>query len=162
MSSYEFRMWGIRKRDRQKPYQVRWLVAGHSHAETFVTRALAESFRAELMAAARSGEAFDEEHRHPAPGADPRASGLVARPRQQRREVGDERRVRGRRTHHGQVGRHLRIALDELVALRPAEPARLHQLLEPCPLVRVREHVGVEVHADSLEKPWPPLPSSRR
>ncbi len=60
MSSYEFRMWGIRKRDRQKPYQVRWLVAGRSHAETFVTRALAESFRAELMSAARAGEAFDE------------------------------------------------------------------------------------------------------
>ncbi len=60
MSSYEFRIWGIRKRDRQKPYQVRWLVAGRSHAETFVTRALAESFRAELMAAARAGEAFDE------------------------------------------------------------------------------------------------------
>jgi integrase len=53
-------MWGIRKRNRQKPYQVRWLVTGRSHAETFVTRALAESFRAELMAAARSGEAFDE------------------------------------------------------------------------------------------------------
>jgi integrase len=60
VSSYEFRMWGIRKRDRQKPYQVRWLVAGRSHAETFVTRALAESFRAELMSAARAGEAFDE------------------------------------------------------------------------------------------------------
>jgi integrase len=60
MSSYEFRMWGIRKRDRQKPYQVRWLVAGRSHAETFLTRALAESFRAELMAAARAGEPFDE------------------------------------------------------------------------------------------------------
>jgi integrase len=60
VSSYEFRMWGIRKRDRQKPYQVRWLVAGRSHAETFVTRALAESFRAELMAAARAGKAFDE------------------------------------------------------------------------------------------------------
>jgi integrase len=60
VSSYEFRMWGIRKRDRQKPYQVRWLVAGRSHAETFVTRALAESFRAELMATARAGEAFDE------------------------------------------------------------------------------------------------------
>ena len=60
MSSYEFRMWGIRKRNRQKPYQVRWLVAGRAHAETFVTRALAESFRAELMAAARAGEAFDE------------------------------------------------------------------------------------------------------
>ena len=60
MSSYEFRMWGIRKRDRQKPYQVRWLVAGRPHAETFLTRALAESFRAELMAAARVGEAFDE------------------------------------------------------------------------------------------------------
>jgi hypothetical protein len=60
VSSFEFRMWGIRKRDRQKPYQVRWLVAGRSHAETFVTRALAESFRAELIAAARAGEAFDE------------------------------------------------------------------------------------------------------
>src|SRR4051794_7844168 len=60
MSSYDFRIWGIRKRDRQKPYQVRWLVAGKLHGETFLTRALAEAFRSELMAAARAGEAFDE------------------------------------------------------------------------------------------------------
>jgi integrase len=60
MSSYEFRIWAVRKRNRQKPYQVRWFVADHPHGETFLTRALAESFRAELMAAARAGEAFDE------------------------------------------------------------------------------------------------------
>src|SRR5947209_3043108 len=36
------------------------LVADRSHAETFVTRALAESFRTELMATARAGDAFDE------------------------------------------------------------------------------------------------------
>ena len=90
MSSYEFRMWGIRKRDRQKPYQVRWLVAGRSHAETFVTRALAESFRAELMSAAARYEA-EVLARHPqAEGIKAVLRDIIARPGPTRHARGGE------------------------------------------------------------------------
>lgn len=41
------------------PYQLRWVVAGHEHSESFLTKALADAFRAELLAAARSGEPFN-------------------------------------------------------------------------------------------------------
>lgn len=58
--SYDVRFWGIRKRaGRRLPYQVRWTVDGRQKAESFLTRALAESFRAELIKAARDGEPFD-------------------------------------------------------------------------------------------------------
>jgi integrase len=61
MTSYEVRFWEIRhRRDRRQPYQVRWTVAGRAHAESFVTKALAQSYRSKLMQAARAGEPFDE------------------------------------------------------------------------------------------------------
>lgn len=60
MSTYGVRIWAIRKRDRRVPYQVRWAAAGRPFAESFGTKALAESFRSELMSATRSGERFDE------------------------------------------------------------------------------------------------------
>jgi integrase len=59
MSTYDVRVWSIRKRDRPKPYQVRWAVAGKPFADSFMAKALADSFRSELIAAARSGEPFD-------------------------------------------------------------------------------------------------------
>ena len=60
MSSYDVRLWAIRKRpDRRMPYQLRWVVAGHEHSESFLTKALADAFRAELLTAARAGEPFD-------------------------------------------------------------------------------------------------------
>lgn len=40
-------------------YIVRWKVGGRRRKQRFKTRALADSFRAELLAAARRGEAFD-------------------------------------------------------------------------------------------------------
>ena len=60
MSTYDVRVWAIRKRERRLPYQVRWAVAGRPFAESFGTKALAESFRSELISATRSGEPFDE------------------------------------------------------------------------------------------------------
>ena len=61
MSSYDVSLYAIRARkDRPKPYQVRWAVAGRQHSESFLTKALAESYRAGLIKAARDGEAFDE------------------------------------------------------------------------------------------------------
>ena len=60
-TSYEVRIWGIRVRKvRRMPYQVRWRVGNSpvSH-KSFATRGLADSFRSELIQAARRGEAFD-------------------------------------------------------------------------------------------------------
>jgi integrase len=60
MSTYDVRFWAIRKRaGRRTPYQLRWVVAGREHSESFLTKALADAFRAELMATARAGEPFD-------------------------------------------------------------------------------------------------------
>ncbi|MBA0054039.1 site-specific integrase [Streptomyces sp. AJS327] len=57
--SYTVKIWAIRKRDYQKPYQVRWKVGFRPHAESFLTLGLAESRRAQLVTAARAGEPFD-------------------------------------------------------------------------------------------------------
>lgn len=51
---------GIRK-DRPKPYTVRWKVGPAPRRQAFITRALAENFRSDLLQAARRGEAFDVE-----------------------------------------------------------------------------------------------------
>jgi integrase len=46
-------------------YWVRWRVAGQNFKEPFKQRALADSFRADLMSAARKGEAFVAASGHP-------------------------------------------------------------------------------------------------
>jgi integrase len=47
------------RKDRRKPYTVRWKVANKPHAKAFVTRGLADNYRSNLMQAARRGEEFD-------------------------------------------------------------------------------------------------------
>lgn len=54
------------RKDRRKPYTVRWKVAGKPHAKAFVTRGLADNYRSNLMQAARRGEEFDVETGLPA------------------------------------------------------------------------------------------------
>jgi integrase len=60
--SYDLTFWAIEKRDRRKPYRLRWSVAGRRppFSHSFLTIELAESFRGELKTAARRGERFDE------------------------------------------------------------------------------------------------------
>ncbi len=61
-TSYDFHPWKIQTRkERKTPYRVRWGVAGRQFSISFVTMALAESFRASLITAARKGEGFDTE-----------------------------------------------------------------------------------------------------
>lgn len=60
-TTYKVRFWEITKRDRTRPYYVRWVTEGRSHSESFLTKALANARRSELMQAARRGEAFDVE-----------------------------------------------------------------------------------------------------
>jgi hypothetical protein len=50
----------IRRRPgRRKPFEVRWRAAGRSKSKSFTTRKLADSYRAELVRAARMGVEFD-------------------------------------------------------------------------------------------------------
>lgn len=59
--TYDVRIWAIRKvtGKQSTSYEVRWRVGHKRRSRNFGTRALAESFRADLMSAARRGEGFD-------------------------------------------------------------------------------------------------------
>jgi hypothetical protein len=62
VNSFDVRFWKIEtRRERRTPYRVRWIVAGRQFSDSFLTMALAESFRAQLISAARRGEGFDTE-----------------------------------------------------------------------------------------------------
>ena len=58
MSSFDVRVFAIRRRPGRKTFEVRWRVAGRDRSRSFMTRALADSYRAELVRAARKGLAF--------------------------------------------------------------------------------------------------------
>jgi hypothetical protein len=55
-------VWGIRtnKNKKRTTYTLRWSVAGKDFPQTFAVKALAESRRADFIAAQRRGEAFDD------------------------------------------------------------------------------------------------------
>jgi integrase len=59
--TYDVRIWSVKrsKRKRATSYLVRWVVAGNERSKTFTTLKLADGFRAELLAAVRSGQPFD-------------------------------------------------------------------------------------------------------
>lgn len=76
MSSYDVKVYKIDERKSTKKvgkstssYRVRWQVAGVRFADTFRTKALAESFHAKLITAQREGIAFDERCGLPEPMA---------------------------------------------------------------------------------------------
>ncbi len=60
-TSYDVKFWttDIYRGSRVTTYKVRWFVAQKPFKEPFRTVALAESFRADILSAARRGEAFD-------------------------------------------------------------------------------------------------------
>lgn len=61
--SYNVRFWKTETYQRKKgtTYTIRWSVDGRAFRDSFGTKSLADSFRAELTTAARHGEAFDTE-----------------------------------------------------------------------------------------------------
>jgi integrase len=62
MSTCDVQFWDIRRKDgRRRPWEVRRVVAGREKSRSFVTKALADGFRSQLVQAARSGEPFDEQ-----------------------------------------------------------------------------------------------------
>lgn len=60
-TTYDVHIWNIEvyRGARTTSYIVRWRVAGQPRKKRFKTRALADSFRSELLTAARKGEPFD-------------------------------------------------------------------------------------------------------
>ncbi len=78
--SYTVRVFSVRKRQRKRgpAYEVRWQVDTLRHGKTFATRALADSFRATLLAAARGGERFVGTTGLPVTAAPPPARELVS------------------------------------------------------------------------------------
>ena len=60
MNGFDVSVYAIRRRAcRRKPFEVRWRAAGRSRSKSFTTRKLADSYRAELVRAARMGLDFD-------------------------------------------------------------------------------------------------------
>jgi integrase len=60
-TTYDVRVWGVTKRAWRSgtTYRVRWMVDRKEWHDSFTTRALADSFRADLLSLARQGEPFD-------------------------------------------------------------------------------------------------------
>lgn len=70
-TSFDVRVWGVSKRTWASgvvTYRVRWIVAGHMWHDSFKTRALADSFRSELLSLARRGEPFESRPDSRCPG----------------------------------------------------------------------------------------------
>jgi hypothetical protein len=60
MELFDVRIHAMRRREnRRRPFEVRWHVGRYSKSRSFITRGLADSYRAELVRAARRGLAFD-------------------------------------------------------------------------------------------------------
>jgi hypothetical protein len=60
VNRFNISVYAIRRRaGRRKPFEVRWQAAGRSKSKSFITRKLADSYRAELVRAARMGLDFD-------------------------------------------------------------------------------------------------------
>ena len=60
MNRFDVSVHAIRRRaGRRRPFEVRWRAAGRSRSKSFITRGLADSYRAELVRAARTGLEFN-------------------------------------------------------------------------------------------------------
>jgi hypothetical protein len=71
MSAFDVRIHAIRRRPDRRPFEVRWHAAGRARSRSFITRALAEGYRAELIRAARRGLDFSPGTGKPASWATP-------------------------------------------------------------------------------------------
>jgi hypothetical protein len=66
MNRFDVSVYAIRRRrGRRRPFEVRWQAAGRARSKSFLTRALADSYRAELVRAARKGLEFDPQTGEP-------------------------------------------------------------------------------------------------
>ena len=75
MSAFDVRIQAIRRRpDRRRPFEVRWHAGGRTRSRSFITQGLADSYRAELIRAARKGLDFSPGTGEPASWAAPEAA----------------------------------------------------------------------------------------
>jgi hypothetical protein len=76
MDVFDVRIHAIRRRrNRRRPFEVRWHVGARGKSRSFITGGLADSYRAELVRAARQGLAFDPASGEPSAWAAPRGRG---------------------------------------------------------------------------------------
>jgi hypothetical protein len=60
VNGFDVSVYAIRRRaGRRKPFEVRWRATGRSKSKSFITRKLSDSYRADLVRAARMGLDFD-------------------------------------------------------------------------------------------------------
>lgn len=60
--TYDIRVYSLEvRKDRPKPFRVRWLVGERKHSKSYKLKVQADGRRSEIMAAVRRGEQFDEE-----------------------------------------------------------------------------------------------------
>ena len=72
MNRFDVSVYAIRhRRGRRRPFEARWQAAGRAKSKSFLTRALADSYRAELVRAARKGMEFDSQTGEPVLWAEP-------------------------------------------------------------------------------------------
>jgi integrase len=64
--TYRANIWNVVKHSSRRRYGVRWKTDTREHSEWYATKALAESFRSDLLRAQRAGEAFEIESGLPA------------------------------------------------------------------------------------------------
>jgi integrase len=76
MSAFDVRIHAIRRRPdrRRRPFEVRWHAGGRARSRSFITRGLADCYRAELIRAARKGLDFSPGTGEPASWAAPEAA----------------------------------------------------------------------------------------
>jgi integrase len=60
-ATYRVSIWNVATRSGRRRYGVRWKTDTREHSEWYATKALAESFRSDLLRAQRAGEAFEVE-----------------------------------------------------------------------------------------------------
>jgi integrase len=78
MDVFDVRIHAMRRRkDRRRPFEVRWHVGGRGKSRSFITRGLADSYRAELVRAARRGLAFDPATGEPSSWAAPEGAAVT-------------------------------------------------------------------------------------
>ena len=67
MNVFDVRIYAIRcRRNRRRPFEVRWHAGGRAWSRSFTTPVLADGFRAELVGAARRGTELDQATGQPA------------------------------------------------------------------------------------------------
>jgi hypothetical protein len=67
VTGFDVGIYAIRRPpERRRPFEVRWRAAGRVRSRSFHTKALADSYRAELVRAARTGLEFDPATGEPA------------------------------------------------------------------------------------------------